>query len=271
MTAEFNSAVKLLPLPTPVVETEAPAEQPQVENLGSGVFSIDGLMGGNTEPVVNTSSNEVENTKYTAETTSDVQMETAKPEKDEDVDSVQPGEGAYAANTQTDSIAPEEQQSEPVIEYPAYFEPGRYEGLPNDVYHAANGISSTQVKDARVSLMYFNARHVAKTIPRIASKVLDMGNLVHALALQPENLEAEFSLEPGIPEDAFTTTATLREFIDAYNASLPALLSADEIKALLEQHNASLPAPVPLGASLEETAQSYMARRHAADTSKPRR
>ncbi|EQA1695779.1 RecE family exodeoxyribonuclease [Enterobacter hormaechei] len=259
MTAEFNSAVKLLPLPTPVVETEAPAEQPQVENLGSGVFSIDGLMGGNTEPVVNTSSNEVENTKYTAETTSDVQMETAKPEKDEDVDSVQPGEGAYAANTQTDSIAPEEQQSEPVIEYPAYFEPGRYEGLPNDVYHAANGISSTQVKDARVSLMYFNARHVAKTIPRIASKVLDMGNLVHALALQPENLEAEFSLEPEIPEDAFTTTATLREFIDAYNASLPALLSADEIKALLEQHNASLPAPVPLGASLEETAQSYMA------------
>ena len=259
MTAEFNSAVDLLPLSTPAVETEAPVAQPQVENLGSGVFSIDGLMDGNTEPAVNTSSNEVEKTKYTAETTSDVQMETAKPEKDEDVGSIPPGESTDAANTQTDSIVPEEQQSEPVIEYPAYFEPGRYEGLPNDVYHAANGISSTQVKDARVSLMYFNARHVAKTIPRTASKVLDMGNLVHALALQPENLEAEFSVEPEIPEGAFTTTATLREFIYAYNASLPALLNADEIKALLEEHNASLPAPVPLGASLEETAQSYMA------------
>lgn len=259
MTAEFNSAVELLPLSTPSVETEAPAEQPQVENLGSGVFSIDGLMGGNTEPVVNTSSNEVENTKYTAETTSDVQMETAKPEKDEDVDSVQPGEGAYAANTQSDSIAPEEQQSEPVIEYPAFFEPGRYEGLPNNVYHAANGISSTQVKDARVSLMYFNARHVAKTIPRIASKVLDMGNLVHALALQPEQLDAEFSVEPVIPEGAFTTAATLRAFIDEYNASLPALLSADDIKVLLEEYNATLPPQVPLGANLEETAQNYMA------------
>ncbi|HFK5630137.1 PD-(D/E)XK nuclease-like domain-containing protein [Enterobacter roggenkampii] len=259
MTAEFNSAVKLLPLPTPVVETEAPAEQPQVENLGSGVFSIDGLMGGNTEPVVNTSSNEVENTKYTAETTSDVQMETAKPEKDEDVDSVQPGEGAYAANTQTDSIAPEEQQSEPVIEYPAYFEPGRYEGLPNDVYHAANGISSTQVKDARVSLMYFNARHVEKTIVKERSAVLDMGNLVHALALQPEQLDAEFSVEPVIPEGAFTTAATLRAFIDEHNASLPALLSADDIKVLLEEYNATLPPQVPLGANLEETAQNYMA------------
>lgn len=113
------------------------------------------------------------------------------------------------------------------------------------------------VKDARVSLMYFNARHVAKTIPRTASKVLDMGNLVHALALQPENLEAEFSVEPEIPEGAFTTTATLREFIDAYNANLPALLSADEIKALLEEHNASLPARAAWRQP-EETAQSYM-------------
>lgn len=267
MTAEFNSAVELLPLSTTAVETEAPVAQPQVENLGSGVFSIDGLVDGNTEPVVNTSSNEVEKTENTAETTSDVQMETAKPEKDEDVGSVPPGESTDAANSQTDSVEADQlqettidvQESTPEVEFPADFEPGRYEGLPNDVYHAANGISSTQVKDARVSLMYFNARHVAKTIPRTASKVLDMGNLVHALALQPENLEAEFSVEPEIPEDAFTTTATLREFIDGYNASLPALLSADEIKALLEEHNASLPAPVPLGASLEETAQSYMA------------
>ncbi|WP_374206562.1 exodeoxyribonuclease [Enterobacter roggenkampii] len=259
MTAEFNSAVELLPLSAAAAETVAQVEQPKVANLGSGMFSIDGLMGGNTDPVINTTSNEVEKTENTPETTSDVQMETTQPEKVENTDPVQPGEGADAANTQTDSIAPEEQQSKSVIEYPAYFEPGRYEGLPNEVYHAANGISSTQVKDARVSLMYFNARHVAKTIPRTASKVLDMGNLVHALALQPENLEAEFSVEPEIPEDAFTTTATLREFIDGYNASLPALLSADEIKALLEEHNASLPAPVPLGASLEETAQSYMA------------
>lgn len=267
MTAEFNSAVELLPLPAPAVETEAQVEQPEVANLGSGMFSIEGLMGGNTDPVINTTSNEVEKTENTAETTSDVQMETAKPEKDEDVGSVPPGESTDAANSQTDSVEADQlqettidvQESNPEVEFPADFEPGRYEGLPNDVYHAANGISSTQVKDARVSLMYFNARHVAKTIPRTASKVLDMGNLVHALALQPENLEAEFSVEPEIPEGAFTTTATLREFIEAYNASLPALLSADEIKALLEEHNTSLPAQVPLGASLEETAQSYMA------------
>lgn len=241
--------------------------QTKVASLGSGVFSIDGLMDGNTEPVINTNSNEVEKTENTAETTSDVQMETAKPEKDEDVGSVPPSESTDAANSQTDSVEADQlhettidvQESNPEVEFPAYFEPGRYEGLPNDVYQAANGISSTQVKDARVSLMYFNARHVEKTIVKERSAVLDMGKLVHALALQPEQLDAEFSVEPVIPEGAFTTAATLRAFIDEHNASLPALLSADDIKVLLEEYNATLPPQVPLGANLEETAQNYMA------------
>jgi exodeoxyribonuclease VIII len=144
-------------------------------------------------------------------------------------------------------------------EWPEYFEPGRYEGVPNEIYHAANGISSTMVKDARVSLMYFEARHVSKTIQKVRSPVLDMGNLVHALALQPEQLEKEFSIEPEIPEGAFTTTATIRAFIDEYNAGLPPLLSADDIKALLEAHNATLPQPVPMGDDVTQTGENYMA------------
>jgi len=177
--------------------------------------------------------------------------------------------------TQPESVL-EAAQPEPV--WPTYFEPGRYEGLPNEVYHAANGISSTMVKDARVSLMYFNARHVEKTIQKERSKVLDMGNLVHALALQPESLYQEFNIEPEIPEGAFTTTATIRAAIDEHNAGLPPLLSADDIKALLEAynadlvppfssdeikslleaHNATLPAQITAGNSLEETGQRYM-------------
>lgn len=283
MTAEFNAAVELLPLPAPVVDPDAPVKQPKVENLGGGMFTIDGLMNEKQPEKDDRSS-------VNQETTSNVQMEETQPEKVEVIDAVSPGEGADAADPQTNTVAPtdilaaaapslasdtaseitldapdvgtkapEALQDESTVDYPAFFEPGRYEGLPNNVYHAANGISSTQVKDARVSLMYFNARHVAKTIQRAPSKVLDMGNLVHALALQPENLEEEFSVEPEIPVGAFTTAATLREFIDAHNASLPPLLSADDIKTLLEEHNATLPAQLPLGAGLEETAQSYMA------------
>ncbi|HED0198834.1 TPA: RecE family exodeoxyribonuclease [Salmonella enterica] len=155
---------------------------------------------------------------------------------------------------------PKMPETKPVPQYtwPEYFEPGRYEGVPNDIYHAANGISSTMVKDARVSLMYYEGRHVSKTIKKERSKVLDMGNLVHALALQPEILDEEFSIEPEIPEGALTTTATIRAVIDEYNASLTPQLSSDEIKVLLEEYNSSLPQPVPLGDDVAQTGENYM-------------
>ncbi|HED4044112.1 TPA: PD-(D/E)XK nuclease-like domain-containing protein [Klebsiella variicola subsp. variicola] len=256
-----------------ITEDLTKPKQPEVLNMGNGVFSIDGLMDSQPAPALSIvdqarqrAAEEKLHPANSGETTSDVQMETVKPEKDKDVGSVPPGESTDAANSQTDSVEADRlqettidvQESNPEVEFPADFEPGRYEGLPNDVYHAANGISSTQVKDARVSLMYFYARHVSKTIQKVRSPVLDMGNLVHALALQPDQLEKEFSIEPEIPEGAFTTTATIRAFIDEYNNGLPVLLSADDIKRFLEEYNATLPAQVPLGTSVEETGQGYM-------------
>ncbi|MEG3054246.1 MAG: RecE family exodeoxyribonuclease [Hafnia sp.] len=261
------------------INKQAADEQPQIANMGNGVFSIEGLMG---DQQIHTDDRSPVN-----EDAADVQMEETVSDEDQAGDALHTGKICLETgetsdtsqqadvNPNTDSVAqnsdsvnqtepvltqtePEAQSDEPVVVYPAYFEPGRYEGLPNEVYHAANGISSTQVKDARVSLMYFNARHVEKTIIKERSPVLDMGNLVHALALQPEQLDEEFSVEPIIPEGAFTTMATIRAFIDEYNASLPAQLSADDIKALLEEYNATLPAQVPLGGSAEETGQSYM-------------
>lgn len=239
--------------------TSQPTTEPElVKNVGNGIFDVSALM----------QNSSTHGTETNPETTSNVQVQKADSDEKQAGDAVQAGEGdlgtgkeAVTVENQNQAEAqqnvPESQQEEPEAAWPEYFEPGRYEGVPNEVYHAANGISSTQVKDARVSLMYFNARHVEKTIVKERSPVLDMGNLVHVLALQPENLEAEFSVEPEIPEGAFTTTATLREFIDAHNASLPALLSADDIKALLEEYNATLPSQMPLGASVDETYASY--------------
>ncbi|EFR6021595.1 exodeoxyribonuclease, partial [Salmonella enterica] len=253
--------------------TSQPTTEPElVKNVGNGIFDVSALM----------QNSSTHGTETNPETTSNVQVQKADSDEKQAGDAVQAGEGDLGTGKEAvtvenqnqaethqnnDSVSqsepeaqqnvPESQQEEPEAAWPEYFEPGRYEGVPNEVYHAANGVSSTQVKDARVSLMYFNARHVEKTIVKERSPVLDMGNLVHALALQPENLEAEFSVEPEIPEGAFTTTATLREFIDAHNASLPALLSADDIKALLEEYNATLPSQMPLGASVDETYASY--------------
>ncbi|HAB7006403.1 TPA_asm: exodeoxyribonuclease [Salmonella enterica subsp. enterica serovar Senftenberg] len=253
--------------------TSQPTAEPElIKNVGNGIFDVSALM----------QNSSTHGTETNPEITSNVQVQEADSDEKQAGDAVQAGEGDLGTGKEAvtvenqnqaethqnnDSVSqsepeaqqnvPESQQEEPEAAWPEYFEPGRYEGVPNEVYHAANGISSTQVKDARVSLMYFNARHVEKTIVKERSPVLDMGNLVHVLALQPENLEAEFSVEPEIPEGAFTTTATLREFIDAHNASLPALLSADDIKALLEEYNATLPSQMPLGASVDETYASY--------------
>lgn len=233
--------------------TSQPTTEPElVKNVGNGIFDVSALM----------QNSSTHGTETNPETTSNVQVQKADSDEKQAGDAVQAGEGDLGTGKEAvtvenqnqaethqnnDSVSqsepeaqqnvPESQQEEPEAAWPEYFEPGRYEGVPNEVYHAANGISSTQVKDARVSLMYFNARHVEKTIVKERSPVLDMGNLVHVLALQPENLEAEFSVEPEIPEGAFTTTATLREFIDA--------------------HNASLPSQMPLGASVDETYASY--------------
>lgn len=235
-----------------VTEDLTKKEQPQIASLGAGMFSIEGLM---ASPAP---------TNAKEEATSNVQMEAAQSVKVEIENAISAGESADAAAAQTDAVTPAEAQpelsataEELKVEWPEYFEPGRYEGLPNEVYHAANGTSSTMVKDARVSLMYFDARHVSKTIQKVRSPVLDMGNLVHALALQPDDMDKEFSVEPEIPEGAFTTTATIRSFIDEYNSTLPALLSSDDIKALLDAHNATLPAPFPLGASVDESYASY--------------
>lgn len=256
-------------------------QHPQVANLGGGMFSIEGLM---ASPAT---------TSTKEEATSNVQMETTVQVKSKNDNAISAGKSADAAAPQTNAVdarkimtercpelaaavlkdqelasttgetveevTAETEQVSAAPAWPEYFEPGRYEGVPNEVYHAANGTSSTMVKDARVSLMYFEARHVSRTIQKVHSPVLDMGNLVHALALQPDDMDKEFSVEPEIPEGAFTTTATIRSFIDEYNAALPALLSADDIKALLEAHNATLPQPVPLGDDVTQTGENYMA------------
>ncbi|MER2525054.1 RecE family exodeoxyribonuclease [Klebsiella pneumoniae] len=280
-----------------VTEDLTKPKQPEVSNMGNGVFSIDGLMDSQTSPTPAAALSIVDQARQRAaeeklhpansgETTSDVQMETAQPVEDENDNAVSAGEGADEPPAQITAVnmskilaercpdltaevlksqvsesahSDEEEVAEQAAPaWPEYFEPGRYEGVPNEIYHAANGISSTMVKDARVSLMYFEARHVSKTIQKVRSPVLDMGNLVHALALQPEQLETEFSIEPEIPEGAFTTTATIRAFIDEYNAGLPPLLSAEYIKTQLEAYNATLPAPVPLGGDKDAIGIAYL-------------
>ncbi|MFB0711431.1 PD-(D/E)XK nuclease-like domain-containing protein [Buttiauxella noackiae] len=204
-------------------ETDTTPAQPEIKRISSTVFSIEGLMGSenNDNPVIKNPSNEVEKEeKQPTETVINEPVETTNGNEIA-------GSTEISAGQDIDANGEEVSAVEEPAEFPAYFEPGRYVGLPNDVYHGANGISSTQVKDARVSLMYFHGRHIAKTIGRETSDALTFGTLVHALALEPETLETDFAVYPRLPEGAFTTTDSMKAFIREYNEGKD---KADQLK-----------------------------------------
>ncbi|MDU4843992.1 MAG: 3'-5' exoribonuclease [Leclercia adecarboxylata] len=134
MTAEFNAATELMPFPEvkpatldmkAIPESDEPTrntfcaheenlrrvreegarrraeeaeKQPQVANLGGGVFSIEGLI--NEKQPDNDDRSPV-----AEETTSDVQMEETNPAEGENVGAVPPGESADATAAQTDAVA----------------------------------------------------------------------------------------------------------------------------------------------------------------------
>ncbi|WP_395756458.1 RecE family exodeoxyribonuclease [Citrobacter amalonaticus] len=228
------------------VKTESSQQTTQPEKVTDGVFDAAALI----------KNSSTYGTKKDPETTSNVQVQKTDGDEKQAGDALYAGEsnlgngeeadaGEQAILNQSqaethqnaDSVnhsepeaqqnAPETQLDEPAQEWPSYFEPGRYEGVPNDVYHAANGISSTMVKDARVSLMYFHSRHIDKTISRESTEALSFGSLVHTLVLEPEKFDDEFAIFPGIPAGAFTNTDTLKAFIREYNADKP---KAEQLK-----------------------------------------
>lgn len=200
--AAAHSTVKAsIPEPEPAPATTAePVTDEPIKNMGNGMFDVTALLGETVAPQVETPAPVTEPvTAAPAETASN------ESEKTEVVPEV-----ADIAET-----------------FPAVFEPGRYENIPNEAYHAASGISSSMVKDARISLMYFHGRHVTGVIQREVTDALTFGTLVHTLALEPEKLEQEFAIFPGIPAGAFTNTDSLKAFIREFNADKP---KAEQLK-----------------------------------------
>ncbi|HAT3189277.1 TPA: hypothetical protein I8451_002589, partial [Serratia marcescens] len=226
-------------------------QQPgELRSMGGGRFDVSELFDASPLAKVGaTTGGDVREFLDSSTETADVSGETAEL-SGENVDTAAPAEVQSEATAAVDDAPRRE-----VPAAPAYFEPGRYLDIPNEVYHSANGISSTMAKDARISLMYYHGRHVIKTIQRERTDALTFGSLVHALALEPEKLDEEFSVEPVIPEGAFTDTASMRAFIEQHNATLPKQTDADTLRAVIEKHNATLPTPYALGGNADEIGQ----------------
>ncbi|CAD5738658.1 exodeoxyribonuclease VIII [Escherichia coli] len=143
------------------------------------------------------------------------------------------------------------------IMWPSYFEPGRYENLPNEVYHSSNGISSTMLKDARISLMYYHGRHIAGTIPNEESDALLRGRIIHSYVLETDKFADEYAIPVPVPEYVVTTSNELIAIIKKHNASLPALMTPEQMKEWIESYNSTLIQPLSVSAGAEETGILY--------------
>ncbi|EEP6120731.1 exodeoxyribonuclease, partial [Salmonella enterica] len=255
-------------------ETSQPTTEPElVKNVGNGIFDVFALM----------QNSSTHGTETNPETTSNVQVQEIVSDEKQAGDAIQAGEndlgtGKEAVTVENQNQAethqnndsmsqsepeaqqnvPESKQEEPEAAWPEYFEPGRYEGVPNEVYHAANGISSTQVKDARVSLMYYEGLHVSKTISRQDNPAFIFGRATHSFVLEPGKFSEDYALPEKMPEDVVSTAGDMVALIKEYNANLPALMTPEELKAWIEEYNSNLTPPLPLNASADEIANSYM-------------
>ncbi|MCZ5346163.1 exodeoxyribonuclease VIII [Escherichia coli] len=143
------------------------------------------------------------------------------------------------------------------IMWPSYFEPGCYENLPNEVYHSANGISSTMLKDARISLMYYHGRHITGTIPNEESDALLRGRIIHSYVLETDKFADEYAIPVPVPEYVVTTSNELIAIIKKHNASLPALMTPEQMKEWIESYNSTLIQPLSVSAGAEETGILY--------------
>lgn len=286
-----------LPMPMAGTNEEQQASTEEIDRqlaAGRGEF-VPGISEPDDPKWVKTASNEGEKTEV--ETTSNVQVQTTDRDEEQAGAALPSGEGANCACLetsvtsnaeilaaaaphlsnqeseevnqkeenayQTDDSAhqnePKAQQNEPEVkQWPTRFEPGRYENVPNAVYHSANGISSTMLKDVLISPMYYHGRHIAGTIPREQNDAMLRGTIIHSYVLEPEKFEDEFAVPAEMPGHVVSTTADLVAIIKEYNASLPALMTPDELKAWIEEYNATLTPPLSVSAGAEETASLYM-------------
>lgn len=195
-----------------------------------------------------TTSNEGEKSEVQTENDQETPEETAGDNFQEDNESAQSDAGCDAAGDASDTVN---------THWPSWFEPGRYEAIPNEVYHSANGISSTMLKDARISLMYYHGRHMAGTIPREESDALLRGRIIHSYVLETDKFVDEYAVPAAVPDSVVTTSQDLIAIIKEYNAALPALMTPEQMREWIEIYNSTLTQPMSLGNSAEETGTLY--------------
>ncbi|MGF1877283.1 PD-(D/E)XK nuclease-like domain-containing protein [Photobacterium frigidiphilum] len=152
------------------------------------------------------------------------------------------------------------------------------DGLPNEVYHAVIGYSSSNIKDELISSQWRHGLEVGE-IESTRGSHFDFGNYVHTLLLQPELVALEYTIRDENPKDCFyglrdmkaaieeyneksdsaASTSELKEMIEEYNKEIEPTAGADTLKEMIAAHNETLPKKLSMAGSAEELAFMYSA------------
>ncbi|RNC77307.1 hypothetical protein DA717_11025 [Piscirickettsiaceae bacterium NZ-RLO2] len=113
------------------------------------------------------------------------------------------------------------------------------EGMPNGEYHARPELSSSQLKLINKSIKHFVD---AQENPVEQTDCMKLGNLVHALVLEPEEVSKRYAEPFAAPKEALSKVEDMRAYIrDKELHNHPSKLKKDELVELLKEKDQDAP------------------------------
>ncbi|HBN7289888.1 TPA: PD-(D/E)XK nuclease-like domain-containing protein, partial [Escherichia coli] len=83
------------------------------------------------------------------------------------------------------------------------------------------------------------------------------GRIIHSYVLETDKFADEYAIPVPVPEYVVTTSNELITIIKKYNASLPSLMTPEQMKEWIESYNSTLIQPLSVSAGAEETGILY--------------
>ncbi len=111
--------------------------------------------------------------------------------------------------------------------------PGTYANIPNELYHAGEGISSSQIKDYLKNPALYKAKYVSNSIEKKdPTPALLIGSATHTAILEPHLFDGEYVQAPEINRRTKEGKIQFAEFEEANKNKI--ILKADDMVKIKE-------------------------------------
>lgn len=156
----------------------------------------------------------------------------------------------------TTTLEPQAPAAEPTTFDAVKVGPGKYTMLSNNEYHSSEGISKSQLDRALSSGRLFEY-YVIQGNEQKETAAFREGKILHKVVLEFDDFGDEFAVVPELPEEALTTTDSIKSWLEAHNESLPKRPEMADLVTAIEAYNEGLDKPIAPGSNLEDNKAAY--------------